>query len=211
MIGLRRELQGLCAFGTDGEKPLADAFTHEFRYAVRLTCFIHCRRNIKMKLQELHYPQSAVDLFLQDVFGRQDGTVLCEGLVDSEYDDFDSKVEMLGGKWLKQEEEYGALPGFSLWFLKNKATVIKRTMLKSYRVEAGLGLDPPHFTTNPSETTNAIIKAHVSYKNNQLFDFVNHWKDVVDEQEAEVERAVIRRGKFQFAEEYKYKKGNGLE
>ncbi len=41
LIDLRRELQGVRAFGTDGEKPLADTFSHEFRYAVRLTCFIH--------------------------------------------------------------------------------------------------------------------------------------------------------------------------
>ena len=47
LVGLRRELVGLRAFGTDGEKALADAFSHEFHYAVHLTCFIHCCRNIK--------------------------------------------------------------------------------------------------------------------------------------------------------------------
>lgn len=36
LIGLRPELRALQAFGTDGEKALADAFGHENRYATRL-------------------------------------------------------------------------------------------------------------------------------------------------------------------------------
>jgi len=34
LIGLRKELQGLHAFGTDGEKALGDAFAHKFHFAV---------------------------------------------------------------------------------------------------------------------------------------------------------------------------------
>ncbi len=141
---------------------------------------------------------------MRDIFGRQDGTVFCDGLVDSDYDDFDSQVEIVREKSLKLEEEHGTLPGFCSWFSTYKATVIKTTMLKCYRIEAGLGSEHSPFTTNSSETTNAIIKAHVSYKHNQLLNFVNHLKGVIDEQEAEVERAVIRRGKFRFKEEYQY-------
>ena len=44
MISLNRNLEGLRAFGTDGEKALKDAFAHEFKCAVNLTCFIHVRR-----------------------------------------------------------------------------------------------------------------------------------------------------------------------
>ena len=73
---------------------------------------------------------------------------------------------------------------------------MKATMLKTVRAEAGLGSPPQPFTTNASETTNSIIKAHISYKHSQLMEFVNHLKDVVDEQEREVECAVIKRGKF---------------
>ena len=34
LIGLRQELQGLRAFGTDGEKAFVNAFLHEFRYVM---------------------------------------------------------------------------------------------------------------------------------------------------------------------------------
>ena len=41
LVGLRKDLAGLLAFGTDGEEALAQAFKHEFHFAVHLTCFIH--------------------------------------------------------------------------------------------------------------------------------------------------------------------------
>ena len=69
---------------------------------------------------------------------------------------------------------------------------MKATMLKTVRTEAGIGSPPQPFTTNASETTNSVIKAHVAYKHIQLMEFVNHLKDVVDEQEREVERAVVK-------------------
>ena len=43
LVGLSQLLQGICAFGTDGEEALADAFMHKFTYSQRLTCFIHVK------------------------------------------------------------------------------------------------------------------------------------------------------------------------
>ena len=60
-------------------------------------------------------------------------------------------------------------------------------------------------TTGATEKSlHSVIKAHVMYKHSQLMEFVNHLKDVIDEQEREVERAVIKRGKFRFKEEYSH-------
>ena len=50
---------------------------------------------------------------------------------------------------------------------------------------------------------NAMLKRKVEYKKNKLLIFMNHLKQLVDEQEREVQRAVIGRGKYQFMEEYK--------
>ena len=203
LIGLRRDLQALRAFGTDGEKALADAFSHEFRYAVHLTCFIHCRSNIKQKLQELSYPQTATKEILDDIFGCQEGSTFYEGLVGCENDDnFDSKCDALEARWLEIEKSSAANPGFHSWFLRHKAAVMKTTMLKNVRAEAGLGSPSQPFTTNASETTNSIIKAHVSHKSSKLMELVNHLKDAIDEQEREVERAVIGRGKYRFKDDY---------
>ena len=36
LVGLRRDLEKLQAFGTDGEKALINAFSHEFGFAIHL-------------------------------------------------------------------------------------------------------------------------------------------------------------------------------
>ena len=48
-----------------------------------------------------------------------------------------------------------------------------------------------------------MLKRKVEYKKNELPAFMNHVKQLIDEQEREVERAVIGRGKYQFMETYK--------
>ena len=76
-------------------------------------------------------------------------------------------------------------------FLQHKALVLKTTMIKSIREEAYLGLPLEPFTTNASETINSVIKAHVNYKPSQVTEFVVKLKELIDEQEQEIERAVI--------------------
>ena len=48
LVGLKPELEGVRAFGTDGEENLAKALAHTFTFGVHLTCFIHMKRNINM-------------------------------------------------------------------------------------------------------------------------------------------------------------------
>ena len=143
LIGLRRQLEALRTFGTDGEKPLSDAFSHEFRYAIHLTCFNHCRQNIKREMQQLGYPESLISGALNDIFGHQEGSTFFEGLVDSSNEEeFESKLAMLKDQWEEKENIHGTKTGFYNWFVQNKASVMKLTMLKTVRTEAGLGSLP---------------------------------------------------------------------
>ena len=82
MVVLKREIENLRVFGTDGEKALIDAFAHEFRLALHLTCSNHVRRNIKDKLNKQAIPDSVSKEILNDIFGSKFGNVLFEGLVD---------------------------------------------------------------------------------------------------------------------------------
>ena len=52
-----------------------------------MTGFIHFGQNIKRKLQELQYPESAIKEVLGDIFGCQQGSTFSEGLVDSNSDE----------------------------------------------------------------------------------------------------------------------------
>ena len=114
LIGLRRELQELRAFGTDAEKALSDVITHEFHFAVRLTCFIHCRRNIKEQLHDQHFTESEIKNVLDDIFGCQHENAFAEGLADANSEDeFDEKLETLQEQWKAIKERNPAIqPGF---------------------------------------------------------------------------------------------------
>ena len=89
-------------------------------------------------------------------------------------------------------------------FVSTKQLSSRRRCLGPVREDAGLGCPPQPFTTNASETTNFILKNKVDYKPSQLLDFVDKLKQVIDDQEKEIEKAVIQRGKYKFKAEYKH-------
>ena len=96
LVGLSSQLQGIRAFGTDGEKALSDAFCHEFGFSQQLTCFLHVRRNIKAKLADCSIPSSLSTKILDDIFGKRIGGVFAEGLIDADNDtDFQNKLDYL--------------------------------------------------------------------------------------------------------------------
>ena len=171
MIGLRQDLLALQAFGTDGEKALANAFGHEYRYATQLSCFVHCRRNVKQQFNDRNYPTTAATTVLDDIFGKQQADVFVEGLVESVSEEkFDRKVATVGAKWNEIESSSSQVsPGLHSWFVRYKA---ESTMLKPVREQAGLGCPPEQFTTNQSEAINGVIKNQVGYKSRQLMEFV---------------------------------------
>ena len=71
-------------------------------------------------------------------------------------------------------------------------------MLRPVREECGLGNPPEIFTTNPSESMNAVLKHKVNFKKSELPLFIDKVREIILKQQKEVERAVIIRGKYQF-------------
>ena len=87
-------------------------------------------------------------------------------------------------------------------------------MLKGVREECGLGSPPSKFTTNVSESANYILKHKVNYKQNELPIFLEKYKELVEEQVQEVEKAIVGRGKYEICEQYssgKYQRLSGLQ
>lgn len=68
LIGCRRNLQHVLTFGTDGDKALVEALTHNFPYAIQLRCFIHFHRNLEEKLKEFGIPSFISEEFICDIF-----------------------------------------------------------------------------------------------------------------------------------------------
>ena len=200
MIGLQPELVNIRAFGTDGEVPLASAFKHEFRNAIHLQCLIHLRRNVKKKLQD-YSGLSSIDIgkTLDEIFGNQIGSVYYEGLADAESAEcFDEKLAELKVTWNERSSS------FYEWFVKEKASIFKASVIRPVREAAGLGSPPIQFTTNVSETVNFILKSKVDYKKNELPQFVEKMRSLVCEQQDELQRAVYGRGKWKFRSAFRY-------
>lgn len=199
-------LQGVKAFGTDGEQALTDAFSHEFPFSQRLICSIHVRRNIKDKCSEFHIPTQLSQQILNDVFGVKLGDVFVKGLVDAmDDDDFQKKLDAVIMSWEGYEVSSAAnVDGFIQWFKLNKSLVIRDHMLRPIREECGLGCPPQPFTTNASKSINELLNNKVDYKKTELPLFIEKVKDIVKEQQKEVERAIIGRGKYQLRKSYKY-------
>ena len=206
LVGLSRELEGIRAFGTNGEEAPSDAFKHEFGFAQRLTCFIHVRRNMKDKLAECNIPVDLSQKILDDVFGKKLGSVFVEGIVDASDDsDFQNKLDAVTQAWCSCSLPSTAnLERFIDYLMASKASVIHDTMLHCVREECGLGCPPDIFTTNASESVNAVLKRKVDYKRNEPPVFIDKLKEFVQEQLREVERAVIGRGKYRFKEQYRF-------
>lgn len=183
-MSLKRELQCLQVFGTDGEKALVDAFVHEFRFAIHLYCSIHARNNVKKNLRDRRFPESVVNEIANDVSGKPVGTTYCEGLVDAESEEvFYQRLEEKKLLWEQIEKENpGCSVGFYDWFCQYQCEPIVSGMLRHVREDAGLGIPWPSFTTNASESLNAVLNKKVNYKKNELPEFVRHLKEVIDEQ-----------------------------
>ena len=110
-----------------------------------------------------------------------------------------------GQKWQHfDSEESGPMHAFSEWFKRYKCSTIKQAMLRPVRVRAGLGNSPSTFTTNASESINALLKNQVEYKKSDVPVFLDKLQNAIDEQQKEVERAIVNIGKYRFCEKYKH-------
>ena len=122
------DLEGMLACGTDGEKALIDGLKRNFRFALLLRCFIHFKDNVKRELTERGLQPETKKLFLNEIFGKQEGNVKYTGLVDCDNEeDFDNKLENLEKEWNARETDSGRLGKqactFHKWFLKEKVFV----------------------------------------------------------------------------------------
>ena len=198
LIGLRRELANVQCFGTDGEIALIDACKQAFTLGLSLICSIHVRRNIIAKMHELRISEGAKKMILDDIFGHSTGGHYSEGLVDAVSESmFNSLLEVMSSKWnMLDISEDGPMHTFTRWFKRYKCDTVVASLLRPIREQAGLGCPPEQFTTNASESVNALLKNKVDYKRNELPDFLKKLKEVVDEQDEEVSRAVIGKGKY---------------
>jgi hypothetical protein len=205
LIAHERKLKNVKAFGTDGDPALIEALSHNFPDALQLRCSIHLKRNIAEKLKSRGISSSDIQEFLADIFGKQCGNTFQEGLIDSKNAvDFHHRLKACKVLWEERDAILDDAPSFFDYFNHHYATIISNTMLKDVRTAAGLGSPPSKFTTNASESLNAVIKRKVDYSETQWSLFNDRMKELVFEQRDEVIRAISGRGEYRLCKGYEY-------
>ena len=121
---------------------------------------------------------------LDDIFSANYGGIFIEGLVDAlGDDDFQRKLDDVILSWQNFSVPSSAnIVSFIQWFVANKVHVICDSMLKPIREECGLGCPPEPFTTNASESINAMLKRKLDYKRSELPAFIDKVKELVNKQ-----------------------------
>jgi hypothetical protein len=77
-------------------------------------------------------------------------------------------------------------------------------MLKDLRIAAGLGNPPSIFTTNSSESINAVVKRKVNFKETEWPQFNQELKELVNEMHEESIRALSGRGQYKLCKAYQH-------
>ena len=214
LISHNKKLRNALCFGTDGDKALVEAFAHNFPYALQLRCFIHFKKNVQEKLRSLGFPSSVSDEVLADIFGKHTGSVYKEGLVDCISEGaFDTMLQHLKEVWDGYEQPFAPArgPQFHSFFVRYQAEVVKYHMRKDLREAAGLGYPPTIFTTNPSESINAVLKKKVDFKQHEWPKFNEHLKQLIEGQREEVIRSLSGRGQYRLCAQYVYLSTSILE
>ena len=203
IVGIRQGLRNLTAFGTDGEMALVQACHSQFPYAIHLRCWLHFKDNLKYKLEhDLQLPRHLAQEFIADILGRASN--LETGLVDADDEEtYTAQLTSLQTVWNEREQQFTEKdPTFYEWFLKNSSEVVKKTMLRSVRQSAGLGLPPSPYYTNAVESINSLLKLRAKHKKQDLVTFITQVKEIISSQFTDVDRALAGLGDYKVADEY---------
>ena len=178
-VGLEKRLKNVLAFGTDGDRALVEALSHNFPFATQFHCFLHFKKNIQQKLKDFWISLQVAEEYLLDIFGKRVGNTYQESLVDCKsVQEFDEYVNNLKAVWDSREEAYAPASGPRIHshFMQYEADVVRYHMRKNLHENVGLGSPLSCFTTNASESLNAAIKRKVNIKESDWPEFLEHMK-----------------------------------
>lgn len=81
---------------------------------------------------------------------------------------------------------------------------MKDSMLKSVRIDAGLGNPPSEYTNNDPEAANFMIKHGLQFDSKKPHEFIQEIKKIIETQQRNEDRAVFGKGPFQIREGFKH-------
>ena len=204
LVSANKQLRHVLAVGSDGNEALVQPLSHNFPFTQQLRCFTILKRISTRNFESLAIPSKVTDEFVHDIFGHRYSRTM-EGLVDSvSIADFDSKLDTLEATWNAPEEPYCGRggPQFFRYFEQHKGLVVCHNMFRCYRETVGLGSSPAAYTTNASESVNAVIKQHVQYKASHWPEFNEKLRKLINSKHEEIIRSLSGRGLYRLTSQY---------
>ena len=191
------------SFGTDGQEALYRAFQHEFPRSIHLQCSNHVRRNVKTKLQELVVSEHTIQIVLGDIFGRMVEFQHFDGLVDADSnEEYDKGLQSLCQKWESYDGEakgpFHSVDGLNV----TKVTLLNRQCFvqKEGRLDLVILLWPLQQTL--VKASMLCSKIMFSARKVMFPCFLTNLKAAIDEQQRELERAIVDKGKYTFKQAF---------
>ena len=134
---------------------------------------------------------------MRDTFGTSSE----KGLINATAREFDAKLSVLEKRWEILEKQHDiTAPKIFKWFRLHVAPIIRDNM--NTELLQSLGVDGEKYTQNNSESVNAIIKRYVSFQKQDVLQFVNDLEECVQEQQNEVDKAILGLGRWSLAGNY---------
>ena len=200
--GLQPELKNIRFMGSYREDAVEKGMSIHLPLATWLACKRHVEDDCRRKLRSLGMLPNQCSPFLLDIFGSD--TAKEKGLIDAENcDDFDAKLLSLEETWNKREKTERGLTDesdaeFHQYFLSFVAQDMKRKMISPVRRRAGLSEN--FFFNNAAESKHKRIKDRKKqlYGERKLTwtETVDLIKGISEEEERNVERAIVGEGPF---------------
>ena len=198
-------------YGTDGELAMEKAFESVFPIdgvppssaSIHLRCFEHIKWDMLAELKKLEKKKKKQSYIVRRILGGEFQGKRLKGLVDVEDEEFDQE-------WENIQKELP--PAFSEWIMSKKGRIrshvetIRKCMLKSVRIHAGLGNPPNKFDNQRSEAINNVVKEEGMRKaTDQVHIHELIEERVVEDQRDELIKAIGCMGEYRLAEEFKEK------
>ena len=112
--------------------------------------------------------------------------------------EFDAKLSVLEKHWEILEKQHDI--SSPKWFRLHVAPIIRDNM--NTELLQSLGVGGERYTQNNSESVNAIIKRYVNFQKQDILKFVNDLEECVQEQQNEVDKAILGLGRWSLADNY---------
>ena len=198
MIRYDPELQGVLAFGADGELALSKAFESAFPFAVHLICDMHMEDTITSKLKDLGIRGSEAKKYKQDIFGNSSNLSSPSLISSKSSEEFRERLSSMKEEWISRHSEGEK---FYKYFAQKKADQFANCMTAEVRSLSGLGYPPDLYSQNANECMNAVIKRGQS-KKMDVADCIEHLRKEVNNQQSMKKLAMISRGELSVAEDF---------